>query len=278
MKFLFLILLICSFSYGQIVLKGEVTDVLKKPIPYCSIGVLGKSIGTLTNEDGKFELKIKQNNFNDSIKVFCLGYVERVYLLKDFISPNAIKIELEEDVHQLEEIEVKSKKIAYQSLGTKKFTTNNCSGFVKNEENWKGSETAINANNTIKTNVLLEEFSMYVIQNKYTDSLKFRLMFYEASEKNYPRYKAINRKAIVFKIPPLFKGEFKFELKKFNINTEKNFFISLECLESEMDISKFCYAGSPSVPSFVKAAPFARWQRIRGGGADFKIKISYNKN
>ena len=217
MRFLFLLFLICFNSYGQITLTGEITDVFNKPIQYCSIGVIGKPIGTVTNEEGKFEIKIKQNYLEDSIKIFCLGYNERVFLIKDFFTLKLFKIELEENVHQLEEIEVKSKKIAYQNLGTKKYTTNNCSGFVKNEENWKGSETAINANNSIKTNILLEEFSMYIIQNKYTDSLKFRLMFYEASDKNYPRYKTINRKPIVFKMPPLFLGEFKFDIKKFNI-------------------------------------------------------------
>jgi hypothetical protein len=72
-------------------------------------------------------------------------------------------------------------------------------------------------------------------------------------------------------------GEFVLNLKDYNLVTSEDFFISLECLEDEMDISKFCYAGSTNTPSFVKPTAFARWSKIRGGGADFNVKVSYVK-
>jgi hypothetical protein len=101
-------------------------------------------------------------------------------------------------------------------------------------------------------------------------------MFYEASEKKYPRLKTFLRKPIIFKVG-LKQGEFTLNLKKYYINTSKDFFISLECLMEEMEMNKFCYAGSYATPSFVKPSAFERWTKVKGGGGDFNVKISYVK-
>ncbi len=101
-------------------------------------------------------------------------------------------------------------------------------------------------------------------------------MFYEASEKKFPRMRTFLRKPIVFKVGPG-QGEFKIDLKNYNIVTSKDFFISLECLEEEMDIQKFCYAGSPKTHCYVKPSAFARWTMIWGGGGDFNVRVSYVK-
>ncbi|HEX7414236.1 MAG TPA: hypothetical protein VF411_09340, partial [Bacteroidia bacterium] len=66
-------------------------------------------------------------------------------------------------------------------------------------------------------------------------------------------------------------------LKDYLISTTRDFFISLECLEEKMESGKFCFAGSIKVPSFVKTSPFAKWVRVKGGGGDFNVKVSYVK-
>lgn len=277
MKFVIILLLIVIKMPAQSSIKGMIMDNTGAPLPYCSIGYLGKTVGTLSDENGEFELKLKGVSDTDTIKFFAIGFNEYLISVLDARNQKNLEVKLIESAVELMEVEVNAKKVAVDYLGTKKYTTNNCSGFVKNEENWKGSETAISANNKEGRDIFLQNFSFYIIQNKYTDSLKFRLMLYEASEKNYPRLKTILRKPIVFKVPPGKVGEFTLDITKYNIVTNKNFFISLECLQNEMEITKFCYAGSPSVTSFVKSAAFAKWNRLRGGGADFKIKVTYNK-
>ena len=263
------------FLFSQTTVKGLIVDAsTNKAIPFTSIGIIGKNIGTLSNEDGNFEFTFTSLYKNDSLKIFSIGYKPLTYLVSDFIKETTKTIKLQNLPTQLEEVVVNSKKIKYKVLGTTNYTKNNCSGFVKNETNWKGSETAIIAGNKSGRTVLVETFSFYVIQNKYADSLKFRLMFYEASEKGYPRFKTILRKPIIFKMGTK-QGEFTLNLREYNISTPTDFFISLECLMDEMDIAKFCYAGSNAIPSFVKAAAFSRWYKIRGGGADFNVKVSY---
>jgi len=276
MKPVFLFLFITFFVRGQTKVNGTIVDSNEKSISFASIGIIGKSIGTLSDEAGNFEFIFTDNLKKDSLKIFAIGYKPLVFLVGDFIKEKHKKISLQSLPTELEEVVIKSKKIKFGYLGKTDYTKNNCSGFVKNSNNWKGSEAAILAGNKIGRTILLQSFSFFVIQNKYSDSLKFRLMFYEASEKKYPRYRTFLRKPIVFKVGTK-QGEFILDLKEFNIYTSKDFFISLECLMDEMDISKFCYAGSTPTPSFVKASAFDRWIKIRGGGADFNVKYSYVK-
>ncbi len=264
-------------SLGQTKIAGFVSDSASATgIEFASIGILGKALGTLSNEKGNFEFTFTNDLLKDTLRVSAIGYRPVSFLVSDFIKLASHNVALAFQATELEEVSVKSKKIKYDYLGNTKYTKNNCSGFIKNNSNWKGSEAAILAGNKVGRTVTIESFAFYVIQNKYPDSLKFRLMFYEASDKKFPRYKTFLRKPLVFKMGTK-QGEFILDLKNYNIVTSKDFFISLECLEDEMDITKFCYAGSTDTHSFVKPSAFARWNKVWRGGGDFNVKVSYVK-
>lgn len=60
---------------AAVVFKGIVTDAEKKfKIAYVSISVKGRNLGTISNTDGEFELKIPEMMLGDSILISCLGY------------------------------------------------------------------------------------------------------------------------------------------------------------------------------------------------------------
>jgi hypothetical protein len=64
-----------SHSQNVIVIKGLTIDaVSKQPLPFCSIGISKKSIGTLSNDKGEFILKISENYRNDTLQVSSVGY------------------------------------------------------------------------------------------------------------------------------------------------------------------------------------------------------------
>ena len=69
-KFIYGIMLLLSISsYAQV--KGIVLDsITGKPIPYLNILVEGGTIGTSSNEEGKFELK----GYNLKKRVVFFGY------------------------------------------------------------------------------------------------------------------------------------------------------------------------------------------------------------
>ncbi len=62
-----------SISFFEI--RGRVLDKTdKQPLPYTSIYISGKAIGTVTNDNGQFLLKLPSKYFTDSLIVSCIGY------------------------------------------------------------------------------------------------------------------------------------------------------------------------------------------------------------
>jgi hypothetical protein len=68
-----------SFSQDRY-FKGTIISSDKgAPIPYATVGVIGKPIGTVADNNGKFILVIDKQNIvsNDTIAISCVGYEER---------------------------------------------------------------------------------------------------------------------------------------------------------------------------------------------------------
>lgn len=89
-----------------ILIKGRVIDLNNKEIiSYAGILLKGSSLGTLTNQDGEFELKIPYSAINDTITVTCLGYSpNNIPVIKCF--ENEISVFLKPVSVQLKEIKV----------------------------------------------------------------------------------------------------------------------------------------------------------------------------
>lgn len=272
----FCLFIMCNIGFAQDVISGIIKDKsTEQPIPYASIGVIGKNYGTLSDQNGIFELKIPVFIDTDTLRVSAIGY-ENVSILKTEIKgiKNNLFL-LVPVVYDLTEVKVKPKNVQYKILGTGDYSKRNCTAFIGKEENWKGEQAAIQANNKPDLTVYFESFSFYIIKNDYPDSLKFRAMFYEVGQNGYPG-KTFLKKPIIFKTN-VKQGEVQVDLKDYSISTIGDFFISLECLEEKMESAKFCFAGSIKVPSFCKASAFSRWGRVKGGGGDFNVKVSYVK-
>mgnify|MGYP001257695760 CR=1 FL=1 len=68
-------------SAGSIIIEGRVTDaVTKEAVQYASVGILGSTIGTSTNADGYFTLRVPATfRLKDyALKISCVGYDNEV--------------------------------------------------------------------------------------------------------------------------------------------------------------------------------------------------------
>jgi len=75
-KVAFALLMLCtSFTYAQVELTNQVVDFQKdKPIETASVYIKNTTIGTITNVDGKFVLKVPKENITDTLVVSSIGY------------------------------------------------------------------------------------------------------------------------------------------------------------------------------------------------------------
>lgn len=276
MRFLVFLLLFSSILRAQRPFNAIVIDEsTKEGISFASVGIKGKNIGTVANEKGNFELNISRCDEDDSLKISAIGYKTKGFTVSEIRQLGGKIITLQPIAVKLDEVLITSKKVKRKVLGTAKYSTRNCSAFMGTDGNWKGEEAAIRANNEKGKYVYIEDFNFYIIQNKYEDSLVFRLMLYAVNYKNLPG-ETFLKKPIIFKTA-VKQGVVHVDLKNHNITYNDDFFISLECLMDKMDQTKFCFAGSAKVPSYVKTSTFMNWYRVRGGGADLNVTVSYLK-
>lgn len=91
-------------SSRQIIIKGVVYDHDgNKPVPYASIGILEENLGTITNADGYFVLKVPARYTGSSLVVSHMGYMSRQIPI-GLLNEQKVDIYLERRVISLQEV------------------------------------------------------------------------------------------------------------------------------------------------------------------------------
>ncbi len=88
----------------QISIKGKIfgkTD--KKPLPYCNVGLEGKAIGTVSNVEGEFILKVPAESYQDTIVISYIGYKNKYIPVQKLIKEEE-KILLEKMSYSIQEV------------------------------------------------------------------------------------------------------------------------------------------------------------------------------
>lgn len=93
-------------SQDKIHISGKITDnQSNKVIEFANIGIEGKSIGTISNENGEFELIISKNLKQNFLVVSYIGYKSYKVKISE-IENKFIKVKLEADDIEIEEVVV----------------------------------------------------------------------------------------------------------------------------------------------------------------------------
>ena len=117
-SFILLFFLInCIFidANGQNKINGMVTDSISgAPLPFISIYLKGTTIGTMTDNSGKFSLSVPTSA--KMLYASSIGYTEKLILLKPGKNTN-LKLQLIPESYKISEVVVKSKKRKYNKKG-----------------------------------------------------------------------------------------------------------------------------------------------------------------
>ena len=73
------------FSQSEIIVESEIVDINEQPLAFTSISIMSKSIGTISNEEGRFYLRLTKENLNDTITISTLGFKSFKIMVQDFI-------------------------------------------------------------------------------------------------------------------------------------------------------------------------------------------------
>lgn len=100
---LYCLCVFCAVSFSQTELKNKVVDFTTlMPIESASVYIKNTTIGTVTNQDGKFVLQVPKELENDTLVISSIGYKSFKIPVNEF--DNSEEVYLDEDIAALDEI------------------------------------------------------------------------------------------------------------------------------------------------------------------------------
>lgn len=223
--------IICSLSGFLSILSGYSRTVLsqstREPIIYASVGVINRNLGTVTDTLGNFSLSIPVEFVNDSIKISSIGYVAKIFAVKDIKNiPDTIF--LADDAIILNEVIVKPQRIKHKTAGRK-----GDGGFVYIEvEGYKAAGQGLATPLNVKKRAWLKELGFTIqTDNRPLSKMKFRVNIYRKEDGEY----------ILQNFKPIYFDYDKAQLKDRSFTytfpdeimlDEGNYYVELEFLEN----------------------------------------------
>lgn len=104
----FFAILLCGFQgYSQNQLTGKVTDFMTyQPIENASVYIENTTVGTITNKDGKFSLRVPEQHQSGTLVISSIGYSSFKMLVSEF--QEGEDVFLEEEIASLDEVVVEA--------------------------------------------------------------------------------------------------------------------------------------------------------------------------
>ena len=98
----------CSslIAQNKINIEGVVYDEFDYPIPYASIGIIKKNIGTSSTEEGTFKFYVSNNEISDVIEISSIGYEPFIITVQNFIALKDKTFVLKEKITALGEVSI----------------------------------------------------------------------------------------------------------------------------------------------------------------------------
>lgn len=97
-----------SDSLQYLSIRGKIFDLdTQKPLPFVSISIIDENIGTVTNYDGMFTLKIPYRYMGSSVKVSHLGYKNKEVPVK-LLAEESVDIFLEVEYISIQEVIIRN--------------------------------------------------------------------------------------------------------------------------------------------------------------------------
>jgi hypothetical protein len=218
---LLFVLLIPVLTSGQIVKGTVLSKETNTGIGFVNVGIIGRNIGTVSDESGNFSITLDNIYNNDSIRFSMIGYDSKTLLISHFKEDSLKKIYLTPKYYNLLEVKVTYRKAREITLGTEVLADLLRSGFESND---LGSELGIKVD--VKKRVKLKDLNLNVAICTF-DSVTYRLNIYQLENKT--EYKNILAEPIYISFSKdKINKVITFDLTKYSIIIEGDVLITLE--------------------------------------------------
>ena len=101
---------------AQIFISGILLEQNNSGIPFATVGIHSKNIGTITERDGSFSFEVPNSMQNEMVTFSAVGFMKKDIPVKDFLSKLQKTIVLEESITELSEVVVSASSLAASRL------------------------------------------------------------------------------------------------------------------------------------------------------------------
>ena len=256
---------------AQETLKGVIVDSADgSPLPYVNIGIINKSIGTVSDDSGNFELFVHKNDHKDSIRISMIGFESKTFLVKDFIVTlkENQTIKMSEKTEELSEVIVSNRKLKTKVLGNRSKSRKN---LYEASADLLGSEIGVK----IKVKAAptsLKKFTTRVFTRKYSN-FKFRLNFYDIKD-GLPNSNLL-KENIIIDANDIKDGWINENLEPYDIYVDEDFFVTLEWVQGDGK-RKLRFPASLFGPVVVeRETSQAKWNKHTMASIGFNVTVQY---
>ena len=245
-----LFLVFPMLMWAQYTYKGKVVDVkTNRPIDYVNIGIIGKSLGTVSSDDGSFELQFTQTDLSstDSILFSRIGYESLKLATADFVEQ--IKkndtLRLRESTTELNEVVVVDKLLRRNNMGYHSLSKETYA-YWKNLSG--GGEHASRI--TLKGKPQKLQTLSFNIAKNLADSIRIRVNVYDIKN-GLPGRNLVKRN--IYHTIKSKSGIELIHLSPFQILVEDDFVVSLEFLKvygENTDVNISAYHDGKGIKSY----------------------------
>jgi hypothetical protein len=210
------------------------------PVAYANIGILNTPVGTISNEDGTFELSIPGKFHEEQLLFAALGFERKSFMVKDLSKENKNTITLTEQPTLLKNLTVKSHR-PQPTVTAEMGNQYSNEGSIYADSAAAGSAMALLIENkypsyhpSLTVPYHIKNAKLKISHNTF-DRFKIRIRFLSVdSVTGLPDKDLVNQNIIA--ASGMKKGWLKFDLEKYNIRIQRqSFFIVFEWLLEDED-------------------------------------------
>ena len=259
----------------ELILTGSVQDSkTNAALAYVNIGVLNKDWGTVSNKEGFFELELNETHIKDTLRISMIGYKPQNILVKTLMNrKGGYKINLEEEISELNEVVITAKKWKFRTIGNKTKSKFLGAGFAYD---MLGAELGARIN-IKKKPTFVRAFNFNVSQNRLGAKAVFRLNIYKI--KNGIPTENILKESILIPVESGQTGFFTMDLKKYDIVLTDDVIVMLEWVEVEGQIKTgegiFLSLGMFTGGTYNRKSSQGRVKKLRGLGVGYNLDVKY---
>ncbi len=269
LRFLFFSVFTFQTLNAQNTCKGVLIDSLsKEPLEFANVGLIGKGIGSVSNEKGEFEFKVPDSLAMVPLKISLIGY--KSVALKVSEVQNGKRIFLPPASISLEEVQINPKKVKIKVLGNETTSKAVSGGF---KSNLLGAEMAIRLN--IKyPDTYLRTLKFHINGNSLGKTPIFRVNIYAKGPDGMPGENILKQNIIIE--PKDTVGLVEVDLKPYLVFVSEDVFVSIEWIK-DLGNATGLYFSTKLIGSatYFRTTSQAKWEKTTPIGVGLHVEVGY---